>query len=62
MLVNTYNKNATIKKNMVAHVKLFGISLFPKMSYANTTHNILKKKIIMYSPTCIKSNVIFITH
>ena len=62
MLFTTYNKNTTIKKNMVKHTKLFGISLFPKMSYVNTIHNILKKKIIMYSPTCIKSNVIFITH
>ena len=59
MLFTTYNKNAVIKKNIVKFTKFIGISFFPRMSLANTIHNTLKKKIIMYSPTCIKSNIIF---
>ena len=59
-LLTTYNKNAAIKKNIVKHIKFCGISLFPRMSLANTIHNILKKKIIMYNPTCIKSNIIVV--
>lgn len=57
-LLTTYNKNAAIKKNIVKLTKFCGISFFPRMSLANTIHNILKNKIIMYSPTCIKSNII----